>query len=170
MLAIVKCPMHWIKLLVWAFLGNLTFILFLSTMLHEKAEKRLSMDYLQPLKGEYLRIPSPCPLPAPSHACFGINLLGEGGSFAGGGGRPPPPASIFPLTSVGQSGLIWNQPLGRGIKGVGIAIMSWDRYKLSDSKTDNQGILNALFWANSLLVISITQYTSCVHFIAPNHN
>ncbi len=52
MLAIVKCPMHWIKLLVWVFLGNLTFILFLSTMLHEKAEKRLSMDYLQPLKGE----------------------------------------------------------------------------------------------------------------------
>ena len=33
-------------------------------------------------------IPSPCPLPAPSHACFGINPLGEGGSFAGGGGRP----------------------------------------------------------------------------------
>jgi len=34
------------------FLGNLTFILFLSIMLHEDAEKRLSMDYLQPLKGE----------------------------------------------------------------------------------------------------------------------
>jgi len=34
------------------FLGDLTFILFLSIMLHEKAEKRSSMDYLQPLKGE----------------------------------------------------------------------------------------------------------------------
>jgi len=97
-----------------------------------------------------LRIPSPYPLPAPSHTCFGINLLGEGGSIAGGGGRPPPPASIFPLTSVGQAGKIWNQPLGRGIKGVGIAIMPWDRYKLRDSKTDNQCILYALFRSNSL--------------------
>jgi len=89
---------------VWVFPGNLTFILFLSIMLHEDAEKRSSIDYLQPLNVHNLNIPSPCPLPAPSHACFGINLLGEGGSFAGGGGRPPPPASIFPFTSVGQAG------------------------------------------------------------------
>jgi len=73
-------------------------------MLHEKAEKRSSMDYLLPLNVHNLRIPSPCPLPALSHACIGINLLGEGGSFAGGGGRPPPPANIFPLTSVGEAG------------------------------------------------------------------
>jgi len=117
-----------------------------------------------------LRIPSPCPLPAPNHACIGINLLGEGGSFAGGGGRPPPPASIFPLTSVVWAFFIWNKPLGRGIKGVGIATMFWDRYKLSNSKTDNLGILNALFRANSLHVFSITQYTSCVHFVALNPN
>jgi len=70
-------------------------------MLHEKAEKRSSKDCLQPLNVHNLRIPSPCPLPAPSHACFGINLLGEGGSFAGGGGRPPPPASIFPSPASG---------------------------------------------------------------------
>ncbi len=31
---------------------DLTFIPFLSIMLHEDDEKRLSMDYLQPLKGE----------------------------------------------------------------------------------------------------------------------
>ena len=113
-----------------------------------------------------LRIPSPCPLPAPSHACFGINLLGEGGSFAGGGGRPPPPANIFPLTSVDQSGLIWNQPLGRGIKGVGIAIMSWARYKLSDSKTDNQGILIALFRAEHNWLFVYSLFSGCLCLVS----
>ena len=34
-------------------------------------------------KAKNFNLPSPCPLPAPSHSCFGINLLGEGGSFAG---------------------------------------------------------------------------------------
>jgi len=40
------------KVASMGFLGNLTFILFLSIMLHEKAEKCSSMDYLQPLKGK----------------------------------------------------------------------------------------------------------------------
>jgi len=53
---------------------------------------------------------------------------------------------------------------------VQIATMFWDRYKLTDLKTDIQGIHIAFLRANSLLVLSITQYTSCVHFIAPNHN
>ena len=70
MLAIQKCPLQWIKLSVWVFLGNLTFILFLSIMLHEKAEKRSSKDCLQPLNVHNLRIPSPCPLPAPMQAFF----------------------------------------------------------------------------------------------------
>jgi len=40
------------KVASMGFLGNLSFILLLLIMLHEKAEKRSSMDYLQPLKGE----------------------------------------------------------------------------------------------------------------------
>jgi len=32
-----------------------------------------------------------------------------------------------------------------------------------------RAFLTLFFWANSLLVILLTQYTSCVHFIAPNH-
>jgi len=61
-----------------------------------------------------LDLPSPCPLPAPGHACASSNLLGEGGSFEGGGGRPPPPSNIFPLTSMRRAGKIWKPGAGEG--------------------------------------------------------
>ena len=77
----------------------------------------------------------------------------------------PSPASVSQVKS--ETSRWGGESKGWGLQ---LATMTWDRYKLSDSKTDNQGILNALFRANSLLVFSITQYTSCVHFIAPNHN
>jgi len=72
-------------------------------MLHEKAEKRSSMDYLQPLNVHNLRIPSPCPLPAPNHAgvatiCWEREVLLQVGAAA----RPHLQASFPSSASVSQ--------------------------------------------------------------------
>ena len=105
--------------------------------------------------------------PVSTSICWEREVLLQEGAV----GRPllqaffPSPASVSQVKS--ETSRWGGEPKGWGLQ---IAIMSWNRYKLSDSKTDNQGFLIALFGANSLLVFSITQFTSCVHFRAPNHN
>jgi len=75
-------------------------------------EKHWLIDYIQIFQSlefqSTLTLPSPSP---ESHSFFSVNLLGEGGSFAGGGGRPrlqtsfPSPASdgkFYTETDAGE--------------------------------------------------------------------
>ena len=57
----------------------------------------------------------------------------------------PSPASVSQVIS--ETSRWWGESKGWGLQ---IATMFWDRYKLSDLKTDNPDIRYVLFWSNSL--------------------
>ena len=84
-----------IKYSIWSFPQNLFWKNFISIILQEGADKRPSNDYFQVLQDQSACLPSPCPLPAPSHTQFWHSSAGRGWFFCRWGRLAAPTCKLF---------------------------------------------------------------------------